>query len=138
MSEEVQKSVSVLSKSKSKIEVSKDLEGKCPLRWKVDEEGNIIKLIRGENNQNLDIHKEVFGTQETDLATEVLFRGVRSMPCGFNERNLNVCTQMLADCKPKDAMEASLILQSNTLYSRGMYFLEKSVGEACFHRRNIL
>jgi hypothetical protein len=129
MSEEEQKSVSALSKSKPNVEVSKDLEGICPLRWKVNKKGK-IDLIQEENNQNLDILKEVFGTKETELAVDVLLKGVKSMPFGFNEMNFNVCTQMLADCKPKDAMEASLILQSNTLYSRGMYFIEKSANES--------
>lgn len=135
------------------------LQGKCPIRLtyklyyhedgNLDEETTINKDIvnldspffREPFKSSEDAIKHLTGTTDSDLADEILIRGISALPSrksGNNVKNANMIVQGLADSEPKDATEAKFIVQATALYAQGMYYLKRSeevLGDGCYDKQ---
>lgn len=147
------------NEEKIKQNTKKALPGKCPIRLThklyYHEDGNLDKettinkdivnldspLFREPFKSSTDVIKHLTATTDSDLANEILIRGISAMPnpnSGNNVTNANMIVQGLADSEPKDATEAKLTVQATALYAQGMQYLKRAEGaldDDCFDKQ---
>lgn len=81
-----------------------------------------------ENNaERMNNLKEIVGVKGSELACQIVIAGVDAIKTVTVESDsLDVIQQSLQDLKPKDSIEAKLIVQADVLFSHGLSNLRRS------------
>jgi hypothetical protein len=101
----------------------KCLDKSCPIRFEFEEEEGQDKLKNATIKDNLPFKEaleSVFGTRELDIIDEIINKSVNAMGDLPREKKTNTLVQALADCNPKNTIEAKLLAQAQVLFSQGM------------------
>jgi len=126
-------------------EFSEDKFGKCPIQFVLPQPDDntpsaiIFSPKREWNGSPIEgmqcVLNELTGTQDQDVALEIINRAVFAMPVTHKQdHNTNVIYQSLSDYEPKDAIEARLCAQSTTLYAQGMQYLSRAEKADMLHQ----
>ena len=79
------------------------------------------------NAECMDSLKEIVGVNGPELACQIVISGVDAIKTVTSESDsLNVIQQSLQDLKPKDSIEAKLIVQADILFTHGLSNLKRS------------
>jgi len=79
------------------------------------------------SNKESDFANELVGTKYETYALEIINRGLAAMPVGKDrDEIIGPVVQALLDAKPKEPMEARLLLQAHALYAQGMKYLSRA------------
>jgi hypothetical protein len=69
----------------------------------------------------LETLKSVMGIKDTELACQILSAGVSALKSTCGEKDsYNVILQTMHDLRPKDSVEARLVVQASALFSQGL------------------
>lgn len=83
---------------------------------------------------NLEILKQVVGTDKKALAYEILWRTQSALPAGINDK-AELVVNAMHELKPQDALEGMLCSQLISLHGLGMNYLRKAEkAEMRFHQ----
>ena len=99
------------------------LEDSCPIRFEFDGEDELqqLKRVIVDNGYSFrDALEKVFGTRGLELVDEIINKSTNAMGSLPQEKKQNMLSQSLADCNPKNAMEAKLCAQAQVLFTQGL------------------
>lgn len=126
-SSEDQKSFALMTYEEQKADlIKRALTGKCPVRFIEREKFTWDEALLRDHNSSEEAIKDLTGTTDITLATEISFKGTSAIAEEKGGRKANIAAQALADNPPQDSTEARLTLQANALYSQGMAYLNRA------------
>ncbi|MGA8165152.1 MAG: hypothetical protein WB791_09045 [Waddliaceae bacterium] len=96
-------------------------------------DGKIDKALIDERYK--DQIEEIFGTSDINLIQEILSLGESGLVCRDEDHNvIDVLLRTLADLKPNNAREATLVVQAQALFSQGMSLLHWATKESIINK----